>query len=137
MKTLPIFAALLLIAGCRSNQKVQTIDAAKSVEIVKVATTSDSISLTYKFTADSPQIVVEYIDSPRRIVAYRARQVKVEKEKTEVVAATNDSTATASEQVVADTQETPCPTATHRWHWGMLVLILAGVALKAWRNHSS
>lgn len=76
MKSLAIIAALLLAGavGCRSHRSASETGVA-SVQVLRMER-AESLLRVGTVIVDSPEVVIEWPDSPRRRVTARARRVR-------------------------------------------------------------
>lgn len=121
--------------GCRRAATVVKEDSRESASSLARATRIDSLHRVFEMSLDSPRIVVEYIDSPRRVVTASARRVSTRES---VAAGTNEKSETAVEAISDVRIQTREDSAPRQRLWVVAVLaVVAAYLAGRFRRHTS
>ncbi|MDE6288449.1 MAG: hypothetical protein K2M00_06670 [Muribaculaceae bacterium] len=139
MKRVIYTAALLsLVAttgGCRRAATVIKEECKEEVKLFSRKFHADSLHAMLEVSVDSPKIVIEYIDSPRRVVIASARKVSARER---VATATNEKSETAVEAIsdVKIHEREKSRPESRLWIAGVIAVVAAYIAGR-FRRHTS
>lgn len=129
MKSLAIIAALLLAgaAGCRSHRSASETGVA-SVQVLRMER-AESLLRVGTVIVDSPEVVIEWPDSPRRRVTARARRVRGAAQERRATATTVRDTVTVTATAARNTESRPGSPPLRLWFVGCLACLGLGFLL--------
>lgn len=129
-----LLSMMVTAGGYRRAATVIKEDSRESVRLISRDGRNDSLRYVLEVSLDSPLIVVEYIDSPRRVVTATARRVSARES---IVAGTNEKSETAVEAIsdvrIQEREESPSRSRLLWWAGAVAVAYLAG----RFRRHTS
>ena len=124
-------AAALLAGGCCPHKELAQVEITDSVRIHRLQAWRDSVWMTFTAELDSPEIRMEWPDSPRMVISVRARKISTRNNRSHTAAgmAAVDSAARKADRAEVR-RETRCPGPRLSGWWvvatGVLTLILLG-----------
>lgn len=129
-----LLSVMVTAGGCRRAATVIKEDSKESVRLISRDGRNDSLCSVLEVSLDSPLIVVEYIDSPSRVVTATARRVSARES---IVAGKNEKSETAVEAIsdvrIQEREESPSRSRLLWWAVAVAVAYLAG----RFRRHTS
>ncbi len=130
-----LLSLLAAVGGCRRAATVVKEDRRESVRAFSKVMCRDSLRSTLDVSLDSPVIVVEYLDSPRRVVTATGRRAEAR----QTVAHGKDEKSETATVAISDLkiqQREESPAGVSR-RWWLLVAVLIAYLAGRYRRHTS